>query len=77
MTNPTDLPALEAELGDGDDFDDFEMDCCSNCGGEGYVADCFEEYACVDPESGCELCMRRCDFCNRLALKAGANGQEG
>lgn len=43
--------------------DDFDQDVCWNCGGEGFVADCFEEYACVDPESGCDLCMRRCDIC--------------
>lgn len=44
--------------------DDGMDDVCPNCGGEGYVYDCFEEYACVDPESGCDLCMRRCDWCN-------------
>ncbi len=37
---------------------------CWNCGGEGYIYNCIEEYACVDPESGCDLCMRRCDVCN-------------
>lgn len=36
---------------------------CPECGGEGYVADCFEEFACVDPESGCEECTRRCRGC--------------
>jgi hypothetical protein len=39
-------------------------DTCGNCGGEGYVAHCFEEWACVDPDSGCDLCMERCDWCN-------------
>jgi hypothetical protein len=47
---------------DQEDYDDF--DCCPNCGGEGYVYVCFEEYACIDPEGGCDLCMRRCDWCN-------------
>lgn len=45
-----------------------DMDCddhdCWNCGGEGYVSDCFEEYACLHPDDGCELCMERCEFCN-------------
>lgn len=47
----------------GPDFIDEEE--CWNCGGEGYVYNCFEEYACVDPEGGCDECMRRCDVCNR------------
>lgn len=47
-----------------EDYDDFE-DECSNCGGEGFVYDCDEPFACVDPEGGCDLCMRRCDWCNR------------
>lgn len=25
--------------------DDLDGDVCPNCGGEGYVADCFEEFA--------------------------------
>jgi hypothetical protein len=37
---------------------------CWDCGGEGVVYDCFEEWACVDPESGCDECMRRCDVCH-------------
>jgi len=36
---------------------------CWNCGGEGYVSSCFEEFACIDPEGGCEECERRCDVC--------------
>jgi hypothetical protein len=44
--------------------DDLDGDTCPNCGGDGYVYNCFEEYACVDPEGGCDLCMRRCDWCN-------------
>lgn len=37
---------------------------CSNCGGEGWVAACFQEFACIDPEGGCDECTRRCDWCN-------------
>lgn len=44
---------------------------CPNCGGEGFYSDCFEEWACIDPEGGCDLCMRRCDWCNeRKTAKA-------
>jgi hypothetical protein len=51
-------------------YEDYEeSEDCPNCGGEGYVACCFEEWACVDPESGCDLCMRRCDWCNATTAK--------
>ena len=61
-------------MGDGHEPDyelqDYEIDLeapeddCWNCGGEGFVSDCFEEFACVDPDSGCDLCTQRCDVCN-------------
>lgn len=38
---------------------------CWNCGGEGYTYMCQDEIGCVDPESGCDLCMRRCWVCNQ------------
>lgn len=53
-------PDPDDAFNDGN-WDDEE---CPNCGGEGYVYDCFEEFACIDPEGGCDLCMRRCDWCN-------------
>lgn len=43
-------------------FDDDPAD-CPECNGEGYVYDCQQAFACVDPESGCDLCMRRCQWC--------------
>ena len=46
-----------------DDYDDYE-DGCYECGGEGFVSDCVEEWACVDPEYGCDYCTRRCPLCN-------------
>jgi hypothetical protein len=46
-----------------DDYDETD-DTCPNCGGEGVYFDCFGEWACIDPESGCDLCMHRCDWCN-------------
>lgn len=47
--------------------DQFEYDGpwieCWQCSGDGYVSNCFEEYACVDPEGGCDECTRKCDIC--------------
>lgn len=40
-----------------------DSDICPNCGGEGVVANCFEEFACLYPEEGCNFCMTRCDWC--------------
>ncbi|MDT0507552.1 hypothetical protein [Novosphingobium sp. MMS21-SN21R] len=48
---------------DPDDYDDID-DGCYECGGEGFVSDCVEEWACVDPEYGCDYCTRRCSLCN-------------
>jgi hypothetical protein len=45
------------------EFYDSADDECPNCGGEGVIYACFEEFACADPDSGCELCERRCDWC--------------
>jgi hypothetical protein len=36
---------------------------CPECGGDGFIYDCFEEFACVDPESGCSDCERKCRGC--------------
>jgi hypothetical protein len=57
-----------------DDFDHGpEDDDCPNCGGDGVVYSCFDECACVDPESGCDECERACDWCKpRPAPKAEA-----
>lgn len=35
---------------------------CWHCGGDGYVADCFDGF-CLDAESGCDDCVRRCPEC--------------
>ena len=44
---------------------DFDEDVgCYECGGEGFVSDCVEEWACVDPEYGCDYCTRRCPLCH-------------
>lgn len=50
---------------------------CPECGGEGYISDCFEEFACLDPESGCADCTRRCRGCaeaKHARLKANSRG---
>ena len=36
---------------------------CWQCGGEGWLANCWEEFACFDPEGGCDECLERCDIC--------------
>lgn len=38
---------------------------CPDCGGDGWIYCCFEEWACVDPEGGCKDCERRCMECAR------------
>ena len=58
------------------DEDDYDPRDCPNCGGEGYVANCIEEYACIDPESGCDLCMCRCDWCNAPPVKPSSEGRD-
>lgn len=45
---------------------------CWHCGGEGYTFDCIDG-CCIDAESGCEDCARRCIECathERNRLKA-------
>lgn len=46
------------------DYDDHMDGGCYECGGEGFVSDCVEEWACIDPEYGCDYCTRRCPLCN-------------
>jgi hypothetical protein len=61
-----------------EEYDDSLDDDCWNCGGEGFVSSCFEEWACVDPESGCDLCTRRCDVCRTLrTARDVVDGREG
>lgn len=46
------------------EYDDDYLDVCGNIGcNDGWVADCFDGL-CVNAEDGCELCLRRCDWCN-------------
>ncbi len=54
------------------DYDEPE-ETCWNCSGEGFVSSCFEEWACVDPESGCDLCISRCDVCRARAHQETSN----
>lgn len=45
--------------------DELMFDVCGNIGcDDGWVADCFDGL-CVNAEDGCELCLRRCDWCNQ------------
>lgn len=43
-------------------YDDCD-DVCPNCSGEGVIYMCHSEYACIDPEGGCDLFERPCDWC--------------
>lgn len=60
----SEYPEWEDGWGESEDGD------CWNCGGEGFVSNCFEEYACIDPEGGCDACERRCEVCNPKPTKA-------
>jgi len=51
--------ADEARMNDEHDYDDV----CPNCGGKGVIYVCQDEIGCIDPEGGCDLCERRCDWC--------------
>jgi len=58
---------------------DYDMgldDCCPNCGGEGVVYSCFEEWACIDPEGGCDLCEHRCDWCQPRKLSVSLPSEQ-
>lgn len=51
----------------------FQDDNCGQCDGSGYTYDCIDGF-CANPEDGCDLCERRCDFCNpptAVQVKAG------
>lgn len=70
-----DAEKLSAETGEEHvvefyDFDDDEDRECPNCGGAGVIYCCFEEFACIDPEGGCDDCERRCDWCSGLKKPA-------
>lgn len=45
------------------EWDDQIDGTCWQCGGDCIVYDCFEEWACIDPEGGCDLCASQCDVC--------------
>lgn len=32
--------------------------------------DVYDEIGCIDPESGCDLCERRCDWCRPATVLA-------
>lgn len=48
-----------------DDYDyEDQNEFCGQCD-EGYIYSCIDG-CCINAEEGCELCQRRCDFCNPL-----------
>lgn len=66
MTQPKRKPKTvkPVKASDYDDFED-DGDGCPNCDGEGIVYSCEEEFACLHPEEGCDLCARACDWCRQ------------
>jgi len=59
-----------------DDWPDESNDDCWNCGGEGVVYSCVEEWACMDPDYGCDFCASRCDVCRpRLSPPRSPSGE--
>lgn len=53
-----------------EDYDD-DPGVCHECGGEGYVWDCFDGL-CVNAEDGCMACTRRCPECVRAKRERAA-----
>lgn len=53
-------PSCIQDYIDSQMFDDED---CGQCDGSGYTYDCIDG-CCANPEDGCRLCERRCDFCN-------------
>ena len=45
------------------DYDDDGSE-CYECGGEGFVHDCFDGF-CADADVGCDDCTRPCPACAR------------
>lgn len=43
--------------------EDYDENDCWNCGGEGFVSNCFQEFACMYPDEGCDDCTKPCDVC--------------
>lgn len=53
---------------------DYDENECWNCGGEGFVSNCFSEYACIYPDEGCDECTRPCDVCTPARAAALGGG---
>lgn len=69
MTDPCQRCGVEIEKGDLcqqcliDSYMDDQDEECGQCDGDGYWYHCIDG-CCVNAEEGCDLCARRCDFCN-------------
>jgi hypothetical protein len=71
-------PPPKASIPDADDYDHEFDGGCYECGGEGFVYDCMTEYACIDPEWGCDMCERVCPLCfPAKAMETGTAKTEG
>lgn len=58
--NAITCPSCIQECIDSTMFDDED---CGQCDGSGYWYSCIDG-CCLNAEEGCDLCARRCDFCN-------------
>ncbi len=57
-----------------DDFNDDAAN-CSECGGTRFVSSCWDEWACLHPDEGCDFCTIRCEFClPAIAMEARQGG---
>lgn len=68
MTHPCQQCGVEIEKGDLCqqcliDTYAFDDEDCGQCDGSGYWYHCIDG-CCINAEEGCDLCARRCDFCN-------------
>jgi hypothetical protein len=61
MTGDAPAPLVTDEA-DYDDPGSSDWPICYECGGEGFVADCFDG-CCLDAEWGCDDCTERCSEC--------------
>lgn len=68
---PDDGEMMAQYFGDNEDDGD-----CFECGGEGYVSDCFDGL-CVNAEDGCDECTRPCPECRRRKRPASAQAPSG
>lgn len=69
LMHPCQTCGIEIESGDLckqcliDAWTDDHDDECGQCDGSGFWYHCIDG-CCINAEEGCDMCARRCDFCN-------------